>query len=129
MYPHGVTPPMKNCRKRRFRKTLRKKYIEAPEIEKELRRLFRVDCEAVSVKWELMTEDQLNAEKPLGGISTSEAKAANLSAASADTSANQARTPGSRAFFCRRWRFELAIEILMAFFCAPLETELRHARL
>ena len=37
LYPHGVAPPMKNCRKRRFRKTLKKKYVEAPEIEKEVR--------------------------------------------------------------------------------------------
>jgi transcription initiation factor TFIID subunit 7 len=28
--------PLKNCRKRRFRKTWRKKYVEAPEIEKEV---------------------------------------------------------------------------------------------
>ena len=37
LYPHGVAPPLKNCRKRRFRKTLKKKYVEAPEIEKEVR--------------------------------------------------------------------------------------------
>lgn len=36
LWPHGVTPPMKNVRKRRFRKTLKKKYVEAPEIEKEV---------------------------------------------------------------------------------------------
>ena len=36
LYPHGIGPPLKNCRKRRFRKTLRKKYVEAPEIEKEV---------------------------------------------------------------------------------------------
>lgn len=36
LWPHGVTPPLKNVRKRRFRKTLRKKYVEAPEIEKEV---------------------------------------------------------------------------------------------
>ena len=34
--PHGIGPPLKNCRKRRFRKTLRKKYVQAPEIEKEV---------------------------------------------------------------------------------------------
>ena len=28
--------PLENCRKRRFRKTWRKKYVEAPEIEKEV---------------------------------------------------------------------------------------------
>ena len=26
VYPHGITPPLKNCRKRRFRKTLKKKH-------------------------------------------------------------------------------------------------------
>jgi len=63
LYPHGVAPPLKNCRKRRFRKTLKKKYVEAPEIEKEVKRLLRVDYEAVSVKWEVITEDELNANK------------------------------------------------------------------
>eukprot|EP00092_Neocalanus_flemingeri_P037261 GFUD01040582.1.p1 GENE.GFUD01040582.1~~GFUD01040582.1.p1 ORF type:complete len:384 (+),score=135.15 GFUD01040582.1:53-1204(+) len=63
LYPHGIGPPLKNCRKRRFRKTLRKKYVEAPEIEKEVKRLLRVDNEAVSVKWEVITEEELNANK------------------------------------------------------------------
>ena len=57
LMPHGIAPPMKNVRKRRFRKTLKKKYVEAPEIEKEVRRLLRVDNEAVSVRWELITEE------------------------------------------------------------------------
>lgn len=57
LYPFGITPPMKNVRKRRFRKTLKKKYVEAPEIEKEVRRLLRVDNEAVSVRWELIAEE------------------------------------------------------------------------
>lgn len=39
LWPHGITPPLKNVRKRRFRKTLRKKYVEAPEIEKEVQLL------------------------------------------------------------------------------------------
>lgn len=39
LWPHGITPPLKNVRKRRFRKTLRKKYVEAPEIEKEVKLL------------------------------------------------------------------------------------------
>ncbi|PIO67445.1 TAFII55 protein region, partial [Teladorsagia circumcincta] len=30
-YPHGLTPPMKSVRQRRFRKTKKKKYMEAPE--------------------------------------------------------------------------------------------------
>ena len=64
VYPHGITPPLKNCRKRRFRKTLKKKHcLDEPEIEKEVKRLFRNDNEAVNVKWELMTEDEYNASK------------------------------------------------------------------
>ncbi|XP_063703512.1 transcription initiation factor TFIID subunit 7 [Culicoides brevitarsis] len=63
LHPHGVTPPLKNVRRRRFRKTLKKKYVEAPEIEKEVKRLLRVDNEAVSVKWEVITEDEETAAK------------------------------------------------------------------
>ncbi|XP_063974870.1 transcription initiation factor TFIID subunit 7 [Diachasmimorpha longicaudata] len=58
LWPHGVTPPVKNVRRRRFRKTLKKKYVEAPEIEKEVKRLLRVDNDAVSVKWEVICEDE-----------------------------------------------------------------------
>jgi len=36
LWPHGVTPPLKNVRKRRFRKTLIKQSTEGPEIEKEV---------------------------------------------------------------------------------------------
>ncbi len=64
IHPHGLCPPMKNCRKRRFRKTLKKKHVlEEPEIEKEVKRLFRADNEAVDVKWQLLTEEELNAGK------------------------------------------------------------------
>lgn len=58
LWPHGLTPPTKNVRRRRFRKTLKKKYVEAPEIEKEVKRLLRVDNEAVNVKWEVICEDE-----------------------------------------------------------------------
>lgn len=57
LWPHGITPPTKNVRKRRFRKTLKKKSVEAPEIEKEVKRLLRADNEAVSVTWEVIAED------------------------------------------------------------------------
>lgn len=57
LWPHGITPPCKNVRKRRFRKTLKKKNDEKPEIEKEVKRLLRVDNEAVNVKWEIVDED------------------------------------------------------------------------
>ncbi|XP_050299697.1 transcription initiation factor TFIID subunit 7 [Anthonomus grandis grandis] len=60
LWPHGITPPTKNVRRRRFRKTLKKKYVEAPEIEKEVKRLLRIDNDAVSVKWEVINEDDDN---------------------------------------------------------------------
>ncbi|XP_017770491.1 PREDICTED: transcription initiation factor TFIID subunit 7-like [Nicrophorus vespilloides] len=60
LWPHGITPPTKNVRRRRFRKTLKKKYVEAPEIEKEVKRLLRIDNDAVSVKWEVLNEDDDN---------------------------------------------------------------------
>lgn len=56
LHPHGLTPPTKNVRKRRFRKTLKKKSVEAPEIEKEVKRLLRADNEAVSITWEIIDE-------------------------------------------------------------------------
>lgn len=66
LFPHGITPPTKNVRKRRFRKTLKKKSVDAPEIEKEVKRLLRADNEAVSVTWEVIEEtvkdDDLNAK-------------------------------------------------------------------
>ncbi|KAL1237847.1 Transcription initiation factor TFIID subunit 7 [Trichinella pseudospiralis] len=57
-WPHGITPPMKNVRRRRFRKTLRKKYMDAPEIERELKILLRSDLECASVKYCLVSIDQ-----------------------------------------------------------------------
>lgn len=63
LFPHGITPPTKNVRKRRFRKTLKKKYVEAPEIEKEVKRLLRVDNDAVSVTWDVITEEEEHASK------------------------------------------------------------------
>jgi len=68
VYPHGICPPLKNCRRRRFRKTLKKKHcLDEPEIEKEVKRLFRTDNEAVDVKWELLTEEELSANKGKSG--------------------------------------------------------------
>ncbi|GAB0088595.1 Transcription initiation factor TFIID subunit 7 [Sergentomyia squamirostris] len=66
LWPHGITPPCKNIRKRRFRKTLKKKYVEAPEIEKEVKRLLRVDNDAVSVKWEIINEEEGKPDKNAG---------------------------------------------------------------
>ncbi|XP_004929824.1 transcription initiation factor TFIID subunit 7 [Bombyx mori] len=65
LWPHGVTPPTKNVRKRRFRKTLKKKFVEAPEIEKEVKRLLRADNEAISFTWEVIKEeDESNKPEP-----------------------------------------------------------------
>uniref|UniRef100_A0A1A9WFM5 TAFII55 protein conserved region domain-containing protein n=1 Tax=Glossina brevipalpis TaxID=37001 RepID=A0A1A9WFM5_9MUSC len=57
LWAHGITPPCKNVRKRRFRKTLKKKNVEAPEIEKEVKRLLRIDNDAVKVDFEIINED------------------------------------------------------------------------
>ncbi|XP_015791021.1 transcription initiation factor TFIID subunit 7 [Tetranychus urticae] len=62
LYPHGVTPPLKNVRKKRFRKTLKKKFFDVPEIEKEVKRLFRTDSEAISVRYEVVNTDEKNKE-------------------------------------------------------------------
>ncbi|KAH8407651.1 hypothetical protein KR222_009455, partial [Zaprionus bogoriensis] len=57
LWPHGITPPCKNVRKRRFRKTLKKKNVETPEIEKEVKHLLRIDNEAVRVEYEIINEE------------------------------------------------------------------------
>lgn len=58
LYQHGITKPLKNVRKKRFRKTLRKKYVDFPEIEKEVKRLLRIDNEAKHVLTELIDGDE-----------------------------------------------------------------------
>ena len=63
LYPHGITKPMKNVRKKRFRKTLRKKYVDFPEIEKEVKRLLRTDNEAKHVRYEIVNvEDEMKSD-------------------------------------------------------------------
>lgn len=62
MYPHGITPPLKNVRKRRFRKTLKKKYVDLPDVEKEVKRLLRTDTDAISVRYEVCNADDEKAE-------------------------------------------------------------------
>ncbi|KAI8343354.1 TAFII55 protein conserved region-domain-containing protein [Chlamydoabsidia padenii] len=51
MYPHGLTPPLKYVRKRRFRKKLSKRAIE--EVEREVERLLEVDATAEDVSYEV----------------------------------------------------------------------------
>lgn len=62
-WAHGITPPLKNVRKFRFRKTLKRKDAELQEIENELKRLLRADSEAVNVKWEVITDDPKDPQK------------------------------------------------------------------
>jgi len=64
LFPHGITPPLKNVRKRRFRKTLRKKYVDFSEIEKEVKRLFRFDCEAIDSRFEIVEESKADKVQP-----------------------------------------------------------------
>ncbi|CAH3114610.1 unnamed protein product, partial [Pocillopora meandrina] len=49
IWNHGITGPLKNVRKRRFRKTAKKKIVESPEVEKEVKRLLRTDLSASHV--------------------------------------------------------------------------------
>lgn len=63
LYPHGITKPLKNVRKRRFRKTLKKKYIDFPEIEKEVKRLLKQDNDAINVRFEFVNEENKNEDK------------------------------------------------------------------
>ncbi|XP_050346759.1 transcription initiation factor TFIID subunit 7 [Nymphalis io] len=72
LWPHGITPPTKNVRRRRFRKTLRKKCAESPEIEKEVKRLLRADNEAVSFTWEVVKEDDDHVPKKESTASNSQ---------------------------------------------------------
>uniref|UniRef100_A0A672SXE8 TAF7 RNA polymerase II, TATA box binding protein (TBP)-associated factor n=1 Tax=Sinocyclocheilus grahami TaxID=75366 RepID=A0A672SXE8_SINGR len=67
VWNHGITLPLKNTRKRRFRKTAKKKYIESPDVEKEVKRLLSTDAEAV--RWEVIAEDE--AKEPDNSLSLS----------------------------------------------------------
>lgn len=60
LWPHGITPPLKNVRHRRFRKTARKKYGDSPDVQKEVMRLLKADLEAHHTKFEILTEDKDN---------------------------------------------------------------------
>lgn len=40
-WPHGLCPPLKNVRRKRFRKIKKKKYMDVADVERELKRLLR----------------------------------------------------------------------------------------
>ncbi|KAI8374114.1 TAFII55 protein conserved region-domain-containing protein [Radiomyces spectabilis] len=60
MYPHGLTPPLKHVRKRRFRKKLSKRAIE--EVEREVERLLEVDATAEDVQYEVFDNRETEME-------------------------------------------------------------------
>ena len=61
----GLAPPLKNVKKRRFRKVIRKRHCEAPEVEKELKRLLREDLDpsVINVEYELVDDPDYGAGK------------------------------------------------------------------
>ncbi|XP_054400822.1 transcription initiation factor TFIID subunit 7-like isoform X3 [Pongo abelii] len=81
VWKHGITPPLKNVRKKRFRKTQKKvpdgkemekssftEYIESPDVENEVKRLLRSDAEAISTRWEVIAEDGTKEIESQGSI-------------------------------------------------------------
>nr|XP_034343453.1 transcription initiation factor TFIID subunit 7-like isoform X2 [Arvicanthis niloticus] len=69
IWKHGITPPLKNVRKKRFRKPTKKHpdtkqneeshggYVDCKDVEKEVKRLLRSDAEAISSRWEIVVDD------------------------------------------------------------------------
>ncbi|XP_052021703.1 transcription initiation factor TFIID subunit 7-like isoform X2 [Apodemus sylvaticus] len=74
-WKHGITPPLKNVRKKRFRKPTQKPpdmkhgeesgsgYIDSKDVEKEVKRLLRSDAEAISSRWEVIVDDETKADR------------------------------------------------------------------
>lgn len=63
-WPHGLAPPLKNVRRKRFRKMAKKKIIDYAEIEKEVKQLFRADRDAFKIDYEvLLVEGALEDEE------------------------------------------------------------------
>jgi len=60
-YPHGLTPPMHYVRKRRFRKRISNRTIEA--VEAEVERLLAEDAKAESSKFSLVDAAELEREE------------------------------------------------------------------
>lgn len=60
-YPHGLTPPMHWVRKRRFRKRVSTRTIEA--VEQEVERLLRDDDRAEETRYETITAEQFRREE------------------------------------------------------------------
>ncbi|XP_022079540.1 transcription initiation factor TFIID subunit 7-like [Acanthaster planci] len=92
MYNHGITPPLKNVRKRRFRKTAKKKYIEAPDVEEEVKRLLRMDSTAIKIRWEVLAEEDIkdeNRNENMPGVSHGSAEGDDLTRIFGDVSSSE----------------------------------------
>ncbi|CAO2623108.1 Transcription initiation factor TFIID subunit 7-like, partial [Lemmus lemmus] len=63
-----VSPPLKNVRKNRFRK-IKKKDTKSPNVDKEVKRLLCSDAEAISVRWEVIADDDTKEIESQGCIS------------------------------------------------------------
>lgn len=65
-WPHGLAPPLKNVRRKRFRKVAKKKMVDYAEIETEVKQIFRADREAYKIDYEvLLVEGELEDEDEL----------------------------------------------------------------
>ncbi|KAL8935589.1 MAG: hypothetical protein Q9216_005356 [Gyalolechia sp. 2 TL-2023] len=60
-YAHGITPPMRYARKRRFRKRISKNAIEA--VEEEVDRLLALDAACSESKYEVIDPDRFTQEQ------------------------------------------------------------------
>ncbi|KAJ8609069.1 hypothetical protein MRB53_039338 [Persea americana] len=56
IFPHGLTPPLKNVRTRRFRKRASAKTIES--VEKEVERLLNLDAQSERTTYTIMDRDE-----------------------------------------------------------------------
>ena len=61
-WPHGLAPPLKNVRRKRFRKAAKKKIIDYAEIEKEVKQLFRADREADQISFEICFVEKVDTD-------------------------------------------------------------------
>ncbi|CDS08034.1 hypothetical protein LRAMOSA01983 [Lichtheimia ramosa] len=59
-FDHGITPPLKHVRRRRFRQKLSKRAIE--EVEREVERLLEVDATAEDVQYEVFDNREMEME-------------------------------------------------------------------
>ncbi|PWN20596.1 hypothetical protein BCV69DRAFT_282806 [Microstroma glucosiphilum] len=66
IYPHGITPPMRWARKRRFRKRAKKKQT-TETVEQEVQRLLAEDSKATSTSFELVDAAEIDMEENGGG--------------------------------------------------------------